>query len=110
MTDRLPDDVERFISDHIESVEAVNVLLLLFAQPARRWTAELVSRESRTNEWSAELHLESLSAHGLLRALPGTPRAYQAESTHSGVVGSLARLFIERRVAVISFIYSRPDK
>jgi len=107
--ERLPVEVERFLSDHIESVEAVNLLILLFAHPARRWTVEDVGHESRTNGWSAEMHLRALSAHGLVRVLPGTPPTYQAELAYTDIVSELARTFLERRVSVISFIYSRPE-
>jgi hypothetical protein len=109
LKDSLPADVERFLGDHIESVEAVNVLLLLFEQPGRTWTADEVGRESRTNEFSADLHLRALSDRGLVRVSPGPPPAYQADPAFAPVVASVARTFRERRVAVITFIYSRPD-
>jgi hypothetical protein len=107
VTERLPDEIERFLADHIESVESINVLLLLFALPERHWTVDQVSRESRSNGWSAEIQLQALSDHGLLRFLPGPPATYQAETAHAGIVAHLARTFLERRVAVIRFIYSR---
>ncbi|HEX6837213.1 MAG TPA: hypothetical protein VF334_11605 [Polyangia bacterium] len=109
MKDSLPADVERFLADHIDSVEAVNVLLLLFEQPARSWTADEVGRESRTNEYSADLNLRELNGRGLLRLSPGSPPTYRADPAFAQVVSSLARTFRERRVAVITFIYSRPD-
>jgi hypothetical protein len=109
LKDSLPSDVARFLSEHIESVEAVNVLLLLFEQPARAWSADEVGRESRTNEFSAELHLRALADKRLLRVSPGPPVTYQADPAFTHVVSSLARTFRERRVAVITFIYSRPD-
>lgn len=110
MNDSLPADVERFLADHIESVEAVNVLLLLFEQPARSWTADEVGRESRTNEFSADLHLRALSERALVQVSSSAPQpSYQANPTFARVVASVARTFRERRVAVITFIYSRPD-
>jgi hypothetical protein len=107
VTEPLPAEIERFLADHIESVEAVNVLILLFAHPARIWTVVDVGAESRTNDWSAEMQLRSLSAHGLVRVLPGATPEYQAEPAFTGIVALLARTFLERRVSVISFIYSR---
>ena len=109
MNERLPAEIERFLTDYIDSVEAVNVLILLFAHAGRRWTVEDVGHESRTNGWSAEMQLRSLSTHGLVRVLPGTPPMYQADPAYTGIVSLLARTFLERRVSVISFIYSRPD-
>jgi hypothetical protein len=105
----LPLEIERFLSDHIDSVEAINVLILLFAHPSRRWTVEDVGHESRTNGWSAEMHLRALSEHGLVRVSSATPPTYQADPAYTGIVSLLARTFLERRVSVISFIYSRPE-
>jgi len=106
----LPVEIERFLSEHIDSVEAINVLILLFAHASRRWTVEDVGHESRTNGWSEEMHLRALSEHGLLRIDRGPPATYQADPTYTGIVSLLARTFLERRVSVISFIYSRPER
>jgi hypothetical protein len=106
----LPADVQAFIAKYIDSVEAVNVLLLVFAQPARTWTPDEVGRELRTNEWSAELHLRALRARGLLQAKEESPTRYYADTAFSAIVASLAKTFRERRVAVITFIYSRTDE
>jgi hypothetical protein len=91
-------------------VEAVNVLLHFFEQPGRALSAYEVGRESRTNEFSAELHLRALADKQLLRVSAGPPVTYQADPAFTHVVSSLARTFRERRVAVITFIYSRPDE
>jgi hypothetical protein len=110
LKDSLPNDVRQFLQDHIASVEAITVLLLLYDQSARQWTAEAVGRESRTNDWSAALQLQALSARGLLRSSAGPPPTFQAESQFAAAVASLGRAFRERRVAVITFIYSQPDE
>lgn len=109
MSDALPSDVQAFISEHIDSVEAVNVLLLVFAEPAREWTADEVARELRTNEWSADMYLRVLRTRDLLQANNGSPTRFRAEGAFAGSVAALGRAFRERRVAVIRFIYSRPD-
>ena len=109
MTDAIPADVRRFILDHIGSVEMLNVLMLLFKQPGRTWTANEVGSELRTNEWSADLQLQALAARELVRASTDTPPRYQAETRHAAQVASVARTYEERRVAMITLIYSRPD-
>jgi hypothetical protein len=110
LKDSLPHDVRQFLLDHIESVEAITVLLLVYAEPARQWTAQEVGRESRTNDWSAGLQLEALSARGLFRSTAGPPPTYQADGRHAQAIATLGRTFRERRVAVITFIYNRPDE
>lgn len=106
----LPDDVARFIVDHIESVEALEALLLLHSAAARAWSAADVARESRTNEWSAQMHLDYLARHGLLQALGGDPPRFQAEPRASGAVAQLRRVYQDRRVAVITLIYTKPEE
>ncbi|HXU70020.1 MAG TPA: hypothetical protein VN947_11860 [Polyangia bacterium] len=108
-SDTLPANVQAFISAHIDSVEAVNVLLLIFEQPTREWTADEVARELRTNEWSADMYLRVLRTRDLLQATNGSPTRFRAEPAFTDAVAQLARTFRERRVAVIRFIYSRPD-
>lgn len=109
MSDAIPARVQAFISAHIDSVEAINVLLLVFEPPMREWTAEEVARELRTNEWSADMYLRVLRTRDLLQATTGTPMRFRADPAFSDSVAALAQTFRERRVAVIRFIYSRPD-
>lgn len=109
MVDAIRGDVRRFIVDHIASVEMLNVLLMLFLQPDRTWTADEMGRDSRTSVVSANLQLEALTAHGLAEALPGTPARYRAQPRFAEVVAAVRHTFAERRVAVITLIYSRPE-
>jgi hypothetical protein len=102
----LPEGVRQFLRANIDSLDALEVLLLLFGQPARQWTAEEVGRECRTNEWAAGMQLRTLSTRGLVRAVDATPMGYQADDAHAAAVEALARTYRERRVGVITFIYS----
>ena len=106
----LPRDVERFIIDHIETVEMLSVLLLLYADPNRSWSAVEVGTESRTNEWSAQMHLEDLFRRGLLRSEGEQPARFQFETRFSTIVDTVARTYRERRAAVITTIYTKPDE
>jgi hypothetical protein len=109
LKDALPDDVRRFILRHIGSVEMLNVLILLFKLPDRTWTANEVGTELRTNEWSADLQLQALAGRQLVRCSTDTPPSYQADRQYATEVATVGRTYEERRVAVITLIYSRPD-
>ena len=106
----LPADVERFIIDHIDTVETLRVLLLLYADPNRSWSAVEVGTESRTNEWSAQIQLGYLLKRGLIRTDGGQPQRYQFEPRSSAMVDAVGKTFRERRVAVITTIYMKPDE
>jgi hypothetical protein len=105
----IPAEVRGFILDHIGSVEMLNVLTLLFNHRDRAWTATEVGNELRTNEWSADLQLQGLAARQLVRASTDTPPRYQADARYAVEVANVARTYEERRVAIITLIYSRPD-
>ncbi|MCA1664729.1 MAG: hypothetical protein LC659_10740 [Myxococcales bacterium] len=109
MSDAIAADVRRFILDHIGSVEMLSVLLLLYKEPDRGWTAIEVAQELRSNEWSADLQLQALVARQLVRASTDTPPRFSADRRHAAAVAVVARTYEERRVAIITLIYSRPD-
>lgn len=107
----LPPRVQRFITAHIDSIEKLEVLLLLRTRPEPSWSAEAVSRELRISEASATRRLADLTARGLLVVEGATPPRYRYEPARSdddADVAELAQAYAERRVSVISFIFSRP--
>jgi hypothetical protein len=107
----LPEEVRRLIVDHIESVEQLEILLLLYQQRGRTWTAEEVARELRVAASSAGERLEELQRDALLSRVEGEPMRYRydpASSKLDGVVGGLATAYSERRVTVINLIFSKP--
>jgi hypothetical protein len=107
----LPPRVQRFITTHIDSLEKLEVLLLLRARAEREWTASAVSLELRITESSAAARLADLTARGLLSANGATPTAYRFNPTDSEdvqAVAEVAGVYGTKRVSVISFIFSRP--
>jgi hypothetical protein len=105
----LPEDVHRFLYQHIESVEQLEVLLLLWQAPDRGWTAEDVARALYSHPLSVSSRLALLMGQGMLREnQPGcyqyAPRSSELHETVSRVVHS----YRERRVAVITLIASKP--
>jgi hypothetical protein len=55
------------------------------------------------------MYLRLLQTRDLLHASSGSPARFGAEAAFAASVAALARAYRERRVAVIRFIYSRPD-
>jgi len=105
----LPSDVESFISYCIDSVEQVDILLLLSATRDRDWTIEELSEHLRSSVRSVGLRLGSLVAHGLV-SRNGMSFRYAASPSDDALVQRLASVYTERRSAVINGIFSdRPD-
>lgn len=107
----LPEAVRRLIADHIDSVEQLEILLLLQQHPERSWTAESVARELRISPLSAGDRLKDMARSAILSRLQGSEAEYRyaPESPQMAeAVAGLATAYSERRVTVINLIFSKP--
>ena len=107
----IPSRVQRFIATHIDSIEKLEVLLLLRSRADREWSARDVSQELRITESSATARLEDLTARRLLVRSAASAPAYRyrpASVEDEQDVGELQATYSTRRVSVISFIFSKP--
>ena len=107
----IPDEVRRFLAEHIDSLFQLEVLLLLQERPEVGWTAEQVDRETRIGLESVRSLLARFEQTGLLSVNQGPDLSYRyqpatAELDH--VIKLVATAYKERRVKVTSFIYARP--
>jgi hypothetical protein len=111
MANELPAPVEQFIVQHIESLGQLEVLLLVRQEPERWWRVEEIARALYTPVEICAGVLADLARRGFLAAgePPEPPYRYQpATSELDGLVDAVAETYRERRVAVITAIYSRP--
>lgn len=103
--------MRRLIADHIDSVEQLEILLLLHQHPERSWTAESVARELRISPLSADDRLKDMARAAILSKVQGTEGEYRyaPESPQlAEAVTGLATAYTERRVTVINLIFSKP--
>jgi hypothetical protein len=102
----------RFVFEAIDSVEQLEVLLLLRKHPERSWGGGDVSRALYTHPLAAARRLTALHAQGLLTSETVGPdvrfRYAPSSPERAEVVDRLAALYKERRVAVTTLIYSKP--
>jgi hypothetical protein len=105
----LPEDVRQFLHQNIESVEQLEVLLLLWRMPERGWTPDEVATAVYSHPSSVVRRLAMLLGQGLLRERePGCFQyAPRTADLHSAVT-HLDQMYRERRVAVITLIASKP--
>lgn len=104
----LPGEIARFIADCIDSVEQIDILLLLRAAPARRWSSDELSRHLRSSVASVNLRLTALVARGLAVQDRGLVR-YSARGADDALIARLAAAYSERRPAVIDRIFAERD-
>ena len=103
----LPEDVERFIARHINSVEKLEILLLLAAERERPWSPAEVVQRIQSSVASVQQRLKELQQGGLL-ASTGDGQVRFAPGT-AGLEASVAHLkeaYHERRIKVIEAIYN----
>ena len=102
-----PGDVRQFIADHIHSLAQLEVLLLLHGAPEREWQPSEVGTALYTPPEMAGAQLQDLCTRGLIGCVNDR---YRYLNTHKfdEVIGKVAELYKERRVTMITLIYSKP--
>jgi hypothetical protein len=103
--------VRAFIHQHINSVEQLEVLLLMLNRRDKEWSATEVSRELYIQAASAATRLADLQRSRLLQSTPGNPPTYRyapAEPTLDRTVREVASAYSIRRVGVINIILEKP--
>ncbi|HEY7504647.1 MAG TPA: hypothetical protein VH700_11145 [Gemmatimonadales bacterium] len=105
----LPEDVRQFLHQNIESVEQLEVLLLLWRTAERGWTSEEVATAVYSHPSSVVRRLAMLLGQGLLRERePGCFQYAPRTAEQHAAVTHLDHMYRERRVAVITLIASKP--
>ena len=105
----LSDDVYQFLYQNIESVEQLEVLLLLLGRRERGWSPDEVARELYSHPTSVARRLAMLLGQGLLREIePGCYQYAPRTGALHATVRRVADTYHERRVAVVTLIASKP--
>lgn len=111
MSSALPEEIRQFLLRYIDSVEQLEVLLLLHQNPSTDWTAESVARHLYREPTSVGRRLGVLRLLGLLQASddpePTFRYAPRSEAIHA-TVGRLAAAYAERRVTILGLLASKP--
>lgn len=104
-------EIRRFIAEHIDAAEQLEILLLLHRSPERAWTALEVSQSIYTVPASATMRLEGLVAHGFLTSTGGADPQYRYSPGSAELraqVDALAEAYRADRVSLIKLIFARP--
>jgi hypothetical protein len=104
----LKPDVQKLISDCIDSVEAVEILLLLRRSPDAYWTSDAVSQQLGMQSQLASAKLRGLAENRLL-VVGGDTGAYRyapRDAETRQAVDNLAAAYANLRIHVINTIYS----
>jgi hypothetical protein len=111
VANQLPTEIQEFIFQHIDSLEQLEVLLLLSGSPQKAWTAREINDQLRSNAESVQKRLETLVSHGLVAESDDQSRSFRyspATPALAAGVETLAENYRERRVKVLECIFSKP--
>jgi hypothetical protein len=106
----IPEDIERFLSANIESIDQLEVLRVLGEQPGTEWCAADLAGEVQTGEQALGAHLAALLSRGLVTSVGQGPdqrwRHGARTSELEGLVGRLLQVYRERPVTLIKMVYA----
>lgn len=111
MAQELSARVAEFIRTYIESLEELEILLLLHKSPHLDWTVDSVYATIRSNPESIRERLKGLVAKGLIEIIRGDPEHFiyrVIDQNLDGTLQSLALAYKERRVTVVELIFAKP--
>jgi hypothetical protein len=105
----ITDEVEALITGHIDSVEKLEILLLLHGDRTQVWSPAIVSRELRRNPSSVARCMSQLAGASLISGSESKGYGFPGADPAVGrTVDRLAETYAARRVAVVQLIVSNP--
>ncbi len=110
MNHDFPSDIKQFIADYIDTIAQLELLLLLRSEPAKAWTAEEAGSALYAASDVIALQMADLQSKRLLEA-GGKENTFvyrPANGELARLVDGLANLYKDRRVAVVTAVYTKP--
>jgi hypothetical protein len=100
--------VRELITHHFDSIESVEIVLLLRRSPQTFWAAEAVAEHLHVRPELVRAKLEALRKGGILAMgeQTGAFRYAPADERIGATVDELAAVYTDRRMEVINTIYS----
>lgn len=111
MLDDFPANLKDFIARHIESVAQMEALFMLRQDAGRQWTSEELSKSLYITSDMGDAMLLDLERRGFVVREKDSATTYRyqpADPAADNLIAKLGDIYQERRVAVITQIYSRP--
>ena len=103
---RLPLDIKELLTKHFDSVFQLEVLFLFFDHPNREMNADEVCKELRSSIANTKTQLHNLQQQGFIKSSSLEKYLY----IPSEAVEKLYHAYHERPVAIISFLYEKPNE
>ena len=109
MSGDFPAELKQFIAQHVESLAQLEALLILRQDAQKEWRSPELAQRLYITPDMCEAILADLNRHGFAERLPEGGYRYRPNSPDvDRMIGNLAEVYQQRRVAVITEIYSKP--
>ena len=105
------EELDKFIASEIQSLEQLEILLLLSGNPHRWWSAKAVYDVVKSSPGSVQDRLEEMARREVLKKETEGEIRYQFSPTDDSlwkVVSELREAYKERSVKIVQAIYSKP--
>lgn len=104
----LPPEVGELIGSTIDSVEAVEIIMLLRRSPQTYWSEQAVAEQLGMRPETARAKLQALHGRGIaaMGERTGAYRYAPKDERLKKALGELAAAYDDRRITVINAIYS----
>ena len=109
MSSGIPPRVREFLLAHVDSIELLDVLLLLAANPELSFAASEVSDQLRTATSSAANRLETLHRRRLVEVVEDGCFQVRPDPELAETLRQVRLAYRDWRVTVVAVIYSRPS-
>jgi len=103
----VPQPLQDFIRDHVDTIETLEILLLLQRGPDTYWTGSAIDSHIGMKEGTADKRLQGLVRSGLVaRGTSGGYRFMPQKEEQRELVSMLATAYGERRASVVNTVFS----
>jgi len=106
----IPEEVRRFLTEHIESVPQLEALLLAWETAPRAWNAESLAARIYVSAIIGSGLLEDLARRGILERLPTSPPTFRfdgANEARRALIDKVSECYRTQLVGVAQFIHER---
>ncbi len=105
----LPDVVTRDVDLYIDNLDSLEVVMLLYREQVRAWTADQVASRLRISARVARRELERMSARGIA-TLSDAFRFDGSDPDRASAVARVAAVYGTRRIELINYVASQTLK
>jgi predicted ArsR family transcriptional regulator len=109
--DDLADVVRRDIDEHIDSLDSLEVVMLIFREQSRRWSSDQVASRLRISGRVARRELERMRSRGTAKAVDDDTFQFEvSDPDKAAAVARIAAMYGSRRIELINYVASQTLK